>query len=358
MADDASVRTPTKSEINTFRVLANMDFADLRKSNPTKNDWEVPWQVASRPETPRAETPLATPRLPTPKMHTPKINTPVLISKTPVLTPRSERSQKSIVYDPPPPKPPAEVEADIVLEKEALLYEIELLEKQGLIKLHRSLTMDDTLESIQYQYDRANMIVSSQQTVEWAKSGIKMGSTLLELGMKKFGVNIVDGFSSNLCKDMSKFNKPLTKLYRKYWRRGTSSPESELAMIVFGALAMTVLANKGLGSLTGTASAPPPPPVYAPPPKPEAPKAAPVVPEWAKMAMAAPLIQPKIAPAAHFAKETFPEVAVERLPVIPVPVREEAPEPVVNKKVMVMQSPKSSRRKKEPQSELNLDDVQ
>ena len=64
--------------------------------------------------------------------------------------------------------------------------------------------------------------------------------------MKKFGINVVDGFSNNLCKDMSKFNKPLTKMYRKYWRRGTSSPEMELAMIVFGALAMTVMGNKGL----------------------------------------------------------------------------------------------------------------
>jgi hypothetical protein len=106
--------------------------------------------------------------------------------------------------------------------------------------------MADSLESIQYQYDRANMIVSTQQTVEWAKTGIKMGSGLLETVVKKFGLSIVDGFSNNLCKDMNKFNQPLTKMYRKYWRRGSSSPETELGMIVFGALAMTVMGNKGL----------------------------------------------------------------------------------------------------------------
>jgi len=137
-------------------------------------------------------------------------------------------------------------EVDITLEKEALLYELEIMEKQGSIKLHRQLTISDDLDTIQYQYDRANMIISTQQTVEWAKTGIRMGSGLIETFAKKFGISMVDGFSNNLCKDMNKFNKPLTKMYRKYWRRGSSSPETELAMIVFGALAMTVLANRGL----------------------------------------------------------------------------------------------------------------
>jgi hypothetical protein len=144
-----------------------------------------------------------------------------------------------------------ETEADIAIEKEALLYELDIMEKQGLIKLHRVLSMQNSLEEIQYQYDRANMIVSTQQTVEWAKSGIKMGSSILESVLKRFGVSVVEGFSNNLCKDMSKFNKPMTKMYRKYWRRGTSSPEMELAMIVFGALAMTILDDPSAGAVLG-----------------------------------------------------------------------------------------------------------
>ena len=174
------------------------------------------------------------------------------------------------------------------------------------------------------------------------KSGIKIGSNLLEMLMKKFGLTIVDGFSNNLCKDMSKFNKPLTKMYRKYWRRGTSSPESELAMIVFGALAVTVMANKGL---TGS----PPKPAPAPAPlggafgkesampsampstmpsmnsMPTMKAAPPPIPEWAKAAMASPL-------PTHFAKDSFTELGPERAPVMPVsalrsiePVRTEKP---------------------------------
>ena len=42
-------------------------------------------------------------------------------------------------------------EADILLEKEGLLAEIELLQKQEVIKLYRELTIHDSLEEIQFQ---------------------------------------------------------------------------------------------------------------------------------------------------------------------------------------------------------------
>jgi hypothetical protein len=35
LQDRASVKTPTQSELNTFKVLANMDFTDLRKPEPS-----------------------------------------------------------------------------------------------------------------------------------------------------------------------------------------------------------------------------------------------------------------------------------------------------------------------------------
>lgn len=295
------------------------------------------------------------------------------------------------------------------IEKEALLYELELMEKQGLIKLHRNLDMNNTLEEIQYQYDRTNMIVSTQQTVDWAKTGIKMGSSILEALMKKFGISVVEGFSNNLCKDMNKFNKPLTKMYRKYWRRGTSSPEMELAMIVFGALAMTVMGNKGLmgskpseplarpvvpdavassatGSANGVAASALRPPSMnafgnfsAPVQQQQKPT---VVPEWARAALAGPLGSE--APQ-HFAKaevrqaevrqvdqtgqsgqagqtgqtgqeDTFPELNRDlQMPVRPMPVSASVEHEVPDVRRLTLASPKSSRRRKEPVTELNLD---
>jgi hypothetical protein len=42
-------------------------------------------------------------------------------------------------------------EADILLEKEGLLAEIELLQKQEVIKLYRELSIHDSREEIQFQ---------------------------------------------------------------------------------------------------------------------------------------------------------------------------------------------------------------
>ena len=42
-------------------------------------------------------------------------------------------------------------ESEILSEKEGLLSEISLMEKQGIIKLYRELTIADSLEEIQFQ---------------------------------------------------------------------------------------------------------------------------------------------------------------------------------------------------------------
>jgi len=371
LQERASVKTPTQSELNTFKVLANMDFTDLRKPEPS----HLHTLKEKTPSLPRSrensvQSVLSEPFVP--------IKSDLDVEPGPVF--------ESVTNAPVLSEPvKVELDADVAIEKEALLYEIELLEKQGLIKLHRQLTMQNSLDEIQYQYDRANMIISTQQTVDWAKTGIKMGSSVLEAVLKRFGITLVDGFSNNLCKDMSKFNKPLTKMYRKYWRRGTSSPEMELAMIVFGALAMTIMGNKGFMGLSGT-SQPAKPEVVGPRVEepsalkgpsmngiaPSAPAPGPTkLPEWARNAMAAPMNHTM--PPTHFTRvapveETFPEVAPKvPEPVLPVPVRHEesklveakapetnhvAEEPV---KRFTLASPRSTRRRKEATSELNLD---
>jgi hypothetical protein len=94
---------------------------------------------------------------------------------------------------------------------------------------------------------------------------------MLEMFLRKVNVTAMDGFSKNLCQDMNKFNRPLTRLYRKYWRRGSmTNPETELMMIVFGSMAMTVMQNKGpkgglMGAMNSMASMGTPMPAPAPP---------------------------------------------------------------------------------------------
>lgn len=56
---------------------------------------------------------------------------------------------------------------------------------------------------------------NAMQTVEMAKGGIKVMSTLMESAFRYMGLKLMDGFSGHLCKDMTRFNRPLTKMYRK-----------------------------------------------------------------------------------------------------------------------------------------------
>jgi len=279
--DNLSVRTPTNSEINMFRVMANQDFVDLKrpipKSNVLNNNGlpeiaevadifpdEATAVPDEKPESPREQTDEEIPEFPEAR-----------VPETREHEPRKEEPDSFYT------RAKQMTEAEIIGEKEGLLLELQMLEKQGIYKPSRNFTMDDSIEELQFQVDRANSIFGAQQAVDVAKTGIKLGSTAIEVALQKFGVNLLSGFSNNLCKDMNKFNRPLTKLYRKYWRRsgGLTSPETELLLVVGGSMLMTVLQNTNafgmgggmgaMGAAMGAAKAPVPAPV--PPQVPQAP---------------------------------------------------------------------------------------
>jgi hypothetical protein len=279
--DNISVHTPTPTELNMFKVMANLEFVDLKKPAPTSNVLApveetpdiFPNEVIQEEDFQRPETPPA--RAPTPKQVTP-VASP---GPTPPSSPRRE-TESDKRPDPFLERVRELSDAEILAEKEGLLLELQMLEKQGIFKPSRQFTIDDSLEELQFQVDRANSTFSASQAVDFAKTGIRIGSSMLEMFLRKLNVNAMDGFSKNLCQDMNKFNRPLTRLYRKYWRRGSmTSPETELMMIVFGSMAMTVMQNKGpkgglfggmagaVGSIgpMGSGSSAPAPPPTAPP---------------------------------------------------------------------------------------------
>lgn len=292
--------TPTKSELDTFQVLSNANFVDFKKEKPTSKTFHSPTgspklsPKASPKALPKFEyeydkleenvTPPDTPRLnptleklyipededkdyPLPTRQVP--NPPQIPAKDDFEMPQTFNGFVHPVE--PPSAPPqhtnpttyapkwdddkksvdsisSELENEIEYEKQALLEELRMLEKQGDYRPIKELTMKDTLEEIQFQFDKVQNELSTNQGVQFAISGIKMGSSLLETVLKKFGFGLVDGFSANLCKDPAKFNRPVTKLYKRYWRKGNMSPEAELAMIVLGSLGWTIIQNKMSGN--------------------------------------------------------------------------------------------------------------
>lgn len=324
MNSDSPPLTPTKSELDTFQVLSNSHFVDFKKSKPnsrlfkeslspkgpttTSNEEEEKEQLgdfmhpAQEQEQIPDENDFALPFRPLPPPLTETFDEEQHQVKS--LTPKDFTEHRETVYETVPetpfvdydfPKPTkfethspnisprikkkyiddnesvnSELLLEIESEKEALLQELAFLESQGSYVPVKRLTMKDKLEEIQFQYDKVQSEINTSQGVEMVKSGIKMGSVVLEFGLKKLGVPLVEGFSTNLNKDSNKFNRPLTKLYKKYWRRGSSSPEMELAMIVLGSLAWTMIQNKmqGVGNKETVPNlshlTPPPPPPMPP----------------------------------------------------------------------------------------------
>ena len=101
-----------------------------------------------------------------------------------------------------------------------------------------------TLDELQFELDRINSEQSANGVIDMAKSGIKFGVSGLETFLKQQGIDSVDGWYTNSCKDMSKFNRPLGRLYKKYWRNTQLSPMMEMAYLLGGSLAWTIAENK------------------------------------------------------------------------------------------------------------------
>ena len=299
--DEGQIPTPTKSEFATFQVLANQEFINLNKRQEedeenvhvTVVEDKVPmpaWEETNEEE--HESQPPSPPPAPIQESIPAEIYVDGGVEQTeqPEFNPRPYRreerddrdsrreevvpSPSTDSYDseaeelPLPRKPSKRREntaAEIEAEKEGLLSEIFAMERQGDVKLVRPLSMSDSLEEIQFQYDRMQAEVNATQMVDFAKNAIKMGSGMVEMVLKKSGIKVVEGYHNNLCKDMNKFNRPLNRLYKKYWRRGGMSPEAELGMLVFGSLAWTVVQNK-MGSFGQEKEEPPPQPKATKPP--------------------------------------------------------------------------------------------
>ena len=72
-----------------------------------------------------------------------------------------------------------------------------------------------------------------------------MVCTGIEMLNGRLKVLELEGWSADVCRDMTKYDPALGKLYRKYWRRSqNASPEMEIAMGLITSLGMFHFKNK------------------------------------------------------------------------------------------------------------------
>ena len=156
------------------------------------------------------------------------------------------------------------------LEKQSMIADLERLRDHHGITLSREWCMDDDIDDMSFELKRIMLHIDEENQVGVMRNGLQLACTAVEMASKRFKILDLDGWSAEVCSDMSKHDRALAKLYRKYWRRShSSSPEADIAMSLVTSMGMfhmkkTVTKRMfqprsgGGGGGEGRASAPPP----------------------------------------------------------------------------------------------------
>jgi hypothetical protein len=134
--------------------------------------------------------------------------------------------------------------ADIMREKQSYLIELQQLVTSG-VQLSRPYTMADSLEDMQHEVYMHNVHADTAAMVGSMKMLTQFGLAGIEMLNKKIGPIVdLDGWSRELTRDMSKFDRPFTRIYRRFFKRGSMNPFAELGMIILGSMVVHVMRNK------------------------------------------------------------------------------------------------------------------
>lgn len=142
------------------------------------------------------------------------------------------------------------------IEKQGYLIELQALQTNKGVKLSRDFSMRDSLTELEFELQKQNSNLNSASAVANMRDMMRLGFNGVEMANAKFGPFLcLDGWASSLTADMRRFDSPLEKLHKRYWRKQQMSPLMELGMIILGSLAMHHFKTKLFGPIspgTGT----------------------------------------------------------------------------------------------------------
>jgi hypothetical protein len=128
---------------------------------------------------------------------------------------------------------------DEELQKRSVLLDLQQLSLQNGITLTKEWTMDDRLEDMLLEMRRHSLAQDEKSNVTMMRDGMRLLITGIEMINNKVGLLDLDGWSTEVCRDINKHDANLARIYRKYWRRGNNnSPEVSIAMSLFGSMGM------------------------------------------------------------------------------------------------------------------------
>uniref|UniRef100_A0A6C0C1Q1 Uncharacterized protein n=1 Tax=viral metagenome TaxID=1070528 RepID=A0A6C0C1Q1_9ZZZZ len=130
------------------------------------------------------------------------------------------------------------------LEKQGYIIELSNMRQKGVV-LSREFTMNDSIQELEFEIQKQQNNTTTRQHVVFMRDMLKIGINGLEIANTRFGPFLsIDGWAESVTLDMNKYEPPLEKLYRRYFRRSQMSPIMELAWLLIGSMAAFHFKNK------------------------------------------------------------------------------------------------------------------
>ena len=117
--------------------------------------------------------------------------------------------------------------------------------------------MNDSIAELEFEIQKQQNNMTTRQHVTFMRDMLKIGINGLEIANTRFGPFLsIDGWAETVTQDMNKYEPPLEKLYRRYFRRSQMSPVMELAWLLVGSMSAFHFKNKFFAPPQTTRSAP------------------------------------------------------------------------------------------------------
>ena len=144
--------------------------------------------------------------------------------------------------------PPPRME-DLMQKKQDLIYRLERLEKLG-YKSVRKFTLSNTLEEIQYEYDRMKKMRDSDKAVRFSRKMLMAFTSGVEFLNDKFDPFDLrlEGWSESVMENIEDYDEVFEELHEKYKDKVKMAPELQLLWMVGSSAFMFHLTNSLFGS--------------------------------------------------------------------------------------------------------------
>jgi hypothetical protein len=127
---------------------------------------------------------------------------------------------------------------DLQLEKQSTILELERLRAQG-VTLSKTFTLSDPLSDMQFEVRRHLLHMDQVNSLSFMRDAMRLAFSGIEAANSMFGPVVeLNGWSAHESQRITNhaYDPQLLALHKKYWRRGDSSPEAQLAFAILGSI--------------------------------------------------------------------------------------------------------------------------